>query len=77
MSQQSYEQMVQRVQRKISSPGAQKEHCAELQKLDDESSSDWERMLDELGTVENVTIITLYDTNEHIRIRWNPEESMA
>mgnify|MGYP001331642580 CR=1 FL=1 len=29
-----------------------------------------------LGTVENVTMVPLDETAEHVRIRWNPAEAM-
>lgn len=37
----SYEQLVQRVQRKINSPRAQSEHCTEIQRGEDDSADDW------------------------------------
>ena len=77
MSEKTYQQLVQRVQRVIGSPGAQSKHCVELQRQPDDAPDDWARMLSELGTVENVTMIPLDDSVEHVRIRWNPEESMA
>jgi hypothetical protein len=73
----SYEQLVKRVQKEIGSPGAQSKHCVELQRREDESPEDWAQMLAELGTVENVTLTPMDDDAEHIRITWNPEESMA
>lgn len=73
----SYEQLIQRVQRKIGSPRAQSENCAELQRQPEDSDDDWARMLSELSTVENVTMIPLDDTGELVRIRWNPLESMS
>lgn len=73
----SYEQLVKRVQKEIGSPGAQSKHCVELQRREDESPEDWAQMLADLGTVENVTLIPMDDDAEHIRITWNPEESMA
>lgn len=72
-----YAQLVKRVQKEIGSPGAQSKHCVELQRREDESSEDWAQMLAELGTVENVTLTPIDDDAEHIRITWNPEESMA
>lgn len=73
----SYEQLVKRVQKEIGSPGAQSKHCVELQRREDESPEDWAQMLADLGTVENVTLTPIDDDAEHIRITWNPEESMA
>ncbi|WP_193090878.1 DUF1654 domain-containing protein [Halomonas colorata] len=77
MSEKSYQQLIQRVQRKIGSPRAQSENCAELQRQPEDSTDDWERMLSELNTVENVTMTPLDDAGELVRIRWNPLESMA
>lgn len=73
----SYEQLVKRVQKQIGSPKAQSEHCVELRSQPDDSADDWAQMLADLGTVENVTMIPLDDTAEHVQISWNPEESMA
>ncbi len=73
----SYEQLVKRVQKEIGSPGAQSKHCVELHRRGDESPEDWAHMLVDLGTVENVTLTPIDDAAEHIRITWNPEESMA
>lgn len=73
----SYEQLVKRVQKEIGSPGAQSKHCAEIQRREDEGPDDWAQMLADLGTVENVTLTPMNDDAEHMRITWNPEESMA
>lgn len=73
----SYEHLVQRVQRVIGSSGAQSKHRTEIQRQPDESAADWAHMLGELGTVENVTMTPLDAIGEHVRIEWNPEESMA
>lgn len=73
----SYEQLVQRVQKEIGSPGAQSKQCVEIRRREDDSAEDWARMLEDLVTVENVTVIPLDETAEHIRLRWNPEESMS
>lgn len=44
MSQKSYEQLVQRVQRVIGSPAAQSKNCAEIQRQPDDSPEDWARI---------------------------------
>ncbi|MGE6778181.1 DUF1654 domain-containing protein [Vreelandella titanicae] len=72
-----YEQLIKRVQKEIGSTGAQAKHCAEIKRREDESPEDWAQMLADLGTVENVTLTPVDDDAEHIRITWNPEESMA
>ncbi|WP_422101926.1 DUF1654 domain-containing protein [Vreelandella sp.] len=77
MSDKSYQALVERVKRKIGSPAAQSKHCVEIQRQPDDSAEDWAQLLSDLGTVENVTMIPLDDTAEHVRLRWNPEESMA
>ena len=69
--------MVGRVQRIINSPRAQSEHCAEIRRRPEDAADHWERMLAELGTVENVTMTPLDDDGEIVRVRWNPEESMS
>jgi hypothetical protein len=73
----SYEQLVKRVQKQIASPKAQSDHRVELQRQPDDAPEDWEQMLSDLGTVKNVTLTFLCDSTEHVRIEWNPEESMA
>ncbi|MWJ26722.1 DUF1654 domain-containing protein [Halomonas sp. ZH2S] len=73
----SYERLGQRIQRVINSPKAQSQRCAEISKAPDESNDDWRQLLEELGTLGHVTMIPLDESGEHIRLRWNPEESMA
>lgn len=77
MSEKTYQALVERMKRKIGSPGAQSKQCVEIKRQEDDSADDWARMLEDLCTVENVTVIPLDDTAEHIRLRWNPEESMS
>lgn len=73
----SYEQLVKRVQRTIGSPGAQSKLSADIQRQPDDDVNDWAQMLSDLGTVENVTLTHMDDDTNHVRICWNPEESMA
>ncbi|MGP9809639.1 DUF1654 domain-containing protein [Halomonas sp. AOP12-C2-37] len=73
----SYEQLVQRVQRKINSPRAQSEHKAKLQRQPEEEADDRERMLADLDTIENVTLTPINDDPNNVLIAWNPEESMS
>ena len=77
MSEKTYQALVDRVKRQIGSPAAQAKHCVEIQRQPDDSADDWAQLLADLGTVENVTIIPLDEAAEHVRLRWNPEESMA
>lgn len=77
MSEKTYQALVERVKRKIGSPAAQSKHCVEIQRQPDDLADDWTQLLDDLSTVENVTMTPLDDTSDHIRLRWNPEESMA
>ena len=77
MSVNTYQALVERVKRKIGSPAAQSKLCCEIQRQPDDNADDWAKLLEDLGTVENVTMIPLDDTAEHVRLRWNPEESMA
>jgi len=77
MSEKTYQQLVQRVQRAINSPGAQSKHCIEIKRQPEDEADDWERILSDLGTVENVTLSTMDDDGDHVQITWNPEESMA
>ncbi|GED47399.1 hypothetical protein HME01_32510 [Vreelandella aquamarina] len=77
MSTKTYQTLVERVKRQIGSPGAQSKQCVEIKRQPDDAAEDWAQLLSDLGTVENVTMIPLDDTAEHVRLRWNPEESMA
>jgi len=77
MSEKTYQQLVQRVQRAINSPGAQSKHCIEIKRQQEDNADDWAHMLSELGTVENVTLTPMDDDSEHVQVTWNPEESMA
>tara|TARA_B100000929_G_scaffold264786_1_gene231438 strand:- start:292 stop:525 length:234 start_codon:yes stop_codon:yes gene_type:complete len=76
MSEKTYAALVERVKRKINSPAAQSENCTEIQRQPDDAAEDWARLLADLGTVENVTMVPLDETGEHVRIRWNPAEAM-
>ena len=76
MSEKTYAALVERVKRKINSPAAQSENCAEIQRQPDDTAENWARLLDDLGTVENVTMVPLDDAADHVRIRWNPAEAM-
>ncbi|WP_407310423.1 DUF1654 domain-containing protein [Pseudomonas sp. nanlin1] len=52
----SYELMGVRIQKIINSTQAQKAKSALLFKLEQESSADWEQMLEEIGENDNVTL---------------------
>ncbi|MDP4557966.1 DUF1654 domain-containing protein [Halomonas meridiana] len=77
MSAKTYQTLVERVKRQIGSPGAQSKQCAEIKRQPDDDAEDWTQLLEDLGTVENVKMTFLDDKAEHVRLRWNPEESMA
>lgn len=77
MSTKTYQALVERVKRQIGSPGAQSKQCVEIKRQPDDAAEDWAQLLEDLGTVENVTMIPLDDNAELVRLRWNPEESMA
>lgn len=70
----SYELLGQRIQRVINSPRAQAEKCAEISRLPEERQEDWDRLLEELETLEHVTITPM--EGEAVRLRWNPEEAL-
>lgn len=72
----SYDTLCQRVQKIINQPKAQSEKCAEIQRQQDDCPADWARMLEDLGTIENVDMMPLDDDGEHVRVRWNPEAAM-
>lgn len=72
----SYDTLCQRVQKIINQPKAQSEKCAELQRQPDDSTVDWARMLEDLGTIENLDMTPIDDDGEHVRVRWNPVASM-
>lgn len=69
----SYELLGMRIQRQINAPAAQSENTTVIARKDDEHENDWERLIEELETVEELTMIPLEDGQ--IRLRWNPEES--
>ncbi len=71
----SYERLGQRIQGIINAPRAQAEHCAEISRLPEEHQDDWDRLLEELETLEHVTMTPLEDGA--VRLRWNPEEAMS
>jgi hypothetical protein len=70
----TYELLGQRIQRAINAPRAQSERCAEISRQPDESPDDWARLLEELETVEHLTMIPL--DGGAVRLRWNPEEAL-
>ncbi|MES3674585.1 DUF1654 domain-containing protein [Halomonas elongata] len=69
----SYELLGMRIQRQINAPAAQSEKTVVIARQDDEREEDWERLLGELETVEELTMIPLDDGQIHLR--WNPEEA--
>ncbi|AZM96056.1 DUF1654 domain-containing protein [Vreelandella venusta] len=77
MSAKTYQALVERVKRQIGSPAAQSKQCVEIKRQPDDVDEDWAKLLEDLGTVENVTMIPIDDSAEHVRLRWNPEESMS
>lgn len=52
----SYELLGIRVQKIINSPAAQKSKAALLHRLPDEAANDWERVIEEIGETDNVTL---------------------
>ncbi|SFU48620.1 DUF1654 domain-containing protein [Halomonas korlensis] len=70
-----YALLGQRIQRVINAPKAQSNQRVEIARLPDESPDDWGRLIEELETLEHVTLTPLEDGA--MRLVWNPEESMA
>nr|WP_300312698.1 DUF1654 domain-containing protein [Halomonas sp.] len=68
----SYELLCQRVQRAINAPRAQREGTVTISREADENEADWHRMLEELETIEEVTLVPLDDGC--MRLRWSPQE---
>lgn len=58
----------------INSPRAQSDRCAEIARQPDESPDDWQQLLEELETLDHVTMIPLDDGA--VRLCWNPEEAL-
>ncbi|MFM9270971.1 DUF1654 domain-containing protein [Halomonas elongata] len=59
----------------LAAQAAQSEKATMSARQDDEREDDWERLIEELETIEELTIIPLEDGQ--IRLRWNPEESLT
>lgn len=71
----SYELLGHRVQRIINSSKAQSAKHAVIEHQPDESIEDWDRLIEELETLEAVTMIRHEDGS--VGLRWNPAEPMA
>lgn len=70
----TYELLGRRIQRVVNAPRAQAERTAVIARQEDESTEDWQRLLEELETLENVTMIPQDDGE--VLLRWNPEEAL-
>ena len=69
----SYEVLVMRLQRAINSPAAQKAKSALLQRSPDDRAEDWDRIMEELGDTDNVTLA--YRDDGHVQVFWTvPKE---
>lgn len=69
----TYHRLVRRVNRTITTPRAQRECQANIAPLQDDSSEDWERLLDEMQQAEGVAMIKRPDGSIHVR--WLPHEA--
>ncbi|WP_225774667.1 DUF1654 domain-containing protein [Pseudomonas sp. Marseille-Q5115] len=65
---QPYDLLAMRLQRAINHPGAQQAKTALLERQDGDSEEAWERIMEELGENDNVTLA--YRDDGHIQIFW-------
>ena len=63
-----YALLALRLQRAINHPAAQQAKTALLERLDGDSEEAWERVMEELGENDNVTLA--YRDDGHIQIFW-------
>jgi hypothetical protein len=64
----SYELLGMRLQRAINSPAAQRAKSALLERLPDDRADDWDRIMEELGDTDNVTLA--YRDDGHVQVFW-------
>lgn len=69
----SYEVLVARLQRLISSPPVQRVRAVTIRKLDEEAREDWERLLEELRSNDGLEMEEGDDGA--ITLRWQVDES--
>ena len=69
----SYELLGMRLQRAINSPAAQRTKSALLERLVDDRADDWDRIMEELGDTDNVTLA--HRDDGHVQVFWTvPKE---
>jgi hypothetical protein len=64
----SYALLGMRLQLAINSPAAQRAKSALLQRSPDDLAEDWDRIMDELGDTDNVTLA--YRDDGHVQVFW-------
>lgn len=64
----SYALLGMRLQRAINSPAAQRAKAALLQRSPDDLAEDWDRIMEELGDTDNVTLA--YRDDGHVQVFW-------
>lgn len=69
----AYELLSQRVMRAINAPAAQKDKAATLERYPGDDAAAWDRVLEEIGENDNVTIA--HRDDGHVQVFWTvPKE---
>ncbi|PMR72764.1 DUF1654 domain-containing protein [Billgrantia endophytica] len=69
----SFEPLANRIRAQINSPRAQVENTTTISREPDERGDDWDRLLDEIGTMDEVTMVAMEDGS--VELRWSAPES--
>ncbi len=70
----SYERLGHRVQQQLAAATHRQQYHLKLQPQPDDDPADWERLLEEFETHENVDLTRLEDGE--VLISWNPAEAV-
>lgn len=70
-----YELLCRRIQHAINTPKAQRDGTVVIDREQEETQEDWDRMLEDLETIEEVDLIPQVDGE--IRLRWSTAEALA
>ena len=69
----SYELLGMRLQRAINSPAAQRTKSVLLERMADDRADDWDRIMEELGDTDNLTLA--HRDDGHVQVFWTvPKE---
>lgn len=70
-----YELTCRRIQNAINSPRAQRDGTVVIDREQEETEADWDRMLEDLETIEEVDLIPQEDGS--VRLRWSTAEQLS